>query len=58
MRHSLFRPPHSVAIFTYDEVQVIQDFWVGSFCRFYEQYAECFMSELNEVLEIGNLGGF
>ena len=50
MRHSLFRPPHSVGIFTYEEMKEVIQFWVEHFLRFYEEYEECFRSKLEETL--------
>ena len=51
VRHSLFRPPHSVKIFSYEQCQIITDYWIGTFSRLYEEYAECFSLDLNEILE-------
>ena len=33
------------------------DYWVDTFNRFYEEYAECFMSEENQILT-ANVCGF
>lgn len=38
LRHSVQRPPHSLAIFNLDDVKVINDHVQDSFYRFYEMY--------------------
>jgi hypothetical protein len=38
VRHSLFRPPHSVCIFNYDELNTLTNFWLNHFDRYYEEY--------------------
>ena len=38
LRHSVQRPPHSLAIFTLDDVKVINDHVQDSFFRFYNMY--------------------
>lgn len=35
LRHSVQRPPHSLAVFTLDDVKVINDYVQDSFFRFY-----------------------
>lgn len=57
VRHSLFRPPHSVCIFEYEELKQISKYWLDTFHRFYNEYAECFMTEENEML-ISSISGF
>lgn len=57
VRHSLFRPPHSTNIFTYADCKAINEYWIGTFCRFYDQYALCFAPDINEIVET-TLAGF
>jgi hypothetical protein len=38
LRHSVQRPPHSLAIFTLDDVKVINDHVQDTFFRFYSMY--------------------
>lgn len=56
VRHALFRPPHSVQVFTYEECAQINDYWVATFCRFYEQYELCFSPDTNETIKVISAG--
>jgi hypothetical protein len=38
LRHSVQRPPHSLSVFTLDDVKVINDHVQDSFFRFYSMY--------------------
>ena len=38
LRHSVFRPPHSLAIFTLDDVKLIEKFGLETYYRHYEMY--------------------
>ena len=38
LRHSVQRPPHSLAIFTLDDVKIINDHVQDTFFRFYNMY--------------------
>lgn len=55
MRHSLFRPPHSVCVFDYDELNKITAWWLTHFQRYYEEYSTVFASSLNNVLLTADL---
>jgi hypothetical protein len=50
VRHSLFRPPHSVCIFNYEELNLLTSWWLAHFDRYYEEYQQCMASTLNEML--------
>jgi hypothetical protein len=50
VRHSLFRPPHSVCIFNYEDLNVLTTWWLTHFDRYYEEYQQCMGSNLNEIL--------
>ena len=51
VRHSLFRPPHSVCVFNYEELKQITEFWLTHFHRYFDEYKQCMASELNQVLK-------
>lgn len=51
IRHSLFRPPHSVNIFNEDDVKNITKFWLETFDRYYDLYQHCFATELHYCIE-------
>jgi hypothetical protein len=50
VRHSLFRPPHSVCVFDYEDLNRITAWWLTHFHRYYEEYSTVFSSSLNNVL--------
>lgn len=51
IRHSLFRPPHSVNIFNEKDVKELTKFWLDTFDRYYEQYEHCFASKLDYIIK-------
>lgn len=55
VRHSLFRPPHSVCVFNYEELTQITDWWLTHFDRYYTLYQQCMASSLNELLVTNTL---
>lgn len=51
IRHSLFRPPHSVNVFIEKDVKDITKFWLSSFDRYYAMYEHCFASKLDYIIK-------
>jgi hypothetical protein len=42
LRHALFRPPHSIMVFSLDDIKDITDFLINNFLRNYSLYMKCF----------------
>ena len=38
IRHTLFRPPHSIKVFSLDELKSISNFFLNSFYKHYDLY--------------------
>ena len=55
LRHSVQRPPHSLAIFNLDDVKKIDAFVLDSFYRHYEMYKYALTVQDNLVLKTNEL---
>lgn len=51
LRHSVQRPPHSLAIFNLDDVKKINDFVLDNFYRHYSMYKYALTVQDNLVLK-------
>ena len=47
IRHSLFRPPHSIKIFDLEEVKLISNFFINSFYKNFSLYHYVYTPNLN-----------
>lgn len=47
VRHSLFRPPHSILIFNLEDIKQITDFFLFNFYQHYTFYSQAFTPKLN-----------
>ena len=51
LRHALDRPPHSIDLFTLQEVKVVTDYFMNSFFRHYLLYKKAFITKvLNDIV--------
>jgi hypothetical protein len=51
LRHSVLRPPHSLAIFNLDDVKKIEKFALESFYRHYDMYKQALLPKEMLVLK-------
>jgi hypothetical protein len=47
VRHSLFRPPHNIIVFTLLEIKDITDFYLQNFFKLYNLYLKAFTSKVD-----------
>lgn len=47
VRHSLFRPPQTVNVFTLPEIKLISEFFIQTFFKHYTLYLQAFTPSTN-----------